>query len=85
MPRPLVIDVVYARQFTWVEIALTARTVVSGTEGASQAQFSLPGAAEDFNDCTVAPPGRCSPYGFATTCSCDERTNPICPVAKPCE
>src|SRR5262249_21356664 len=52
---------------TWVEVVLKARTVVAGTEGSSQVQFFLPGVA------TV-----CSPFGIATSCACDERTDPIC-------
>ncbi len=62
-------NVVYAKQYTWVEVALEARTVVAGTEGSSQAQFFLLGAASDFNDCTVSPPGQISPYGIAMTCA----------------
>jgi len=62
-------NVVYAKQYTWVEVALEARTVVAGTEGSSQAQFFLLGAASDFNACTVSPPGQISPYGIAMTCA----------------
>jgi hypothetical protein len=73
-------DVGYAREFTWVEVELEARTVVAGSEGSSQVIFFLRGAASDFNNCSVAPPGQVSPYGIATTCICDERTDPTCPV-----
>jgi len=73
-------DVVYAREFTWVEVELEARTIVAGSEGSSQAIFFLRGAASDFNNCSVAPPGQVSPYGIATTCVCDERTDATCPV-----
>jgi hypothetical protein len=73
-------DVVYAREFTWVEVVLEARTVVAGSEGTSLVRFFLPGAASDFNNCTVAPPGQISPYGVATTCACDERTDATCPT-----
>ena len=73
-------DVVYAREFTWVEVTLRARTVVSGTEAASQATFFLAGAASDFNNCLVSPPGATSRYGIATTCACDESTDPNCPT-----
>jgi hypothetical protein len=73
-------DVVYAREFTWVEIQLEARTTVAGSEASSTATFFLPGLADDFNDCDVSPPGQISPYGVATTCSCDEAVDPTCPT-----
>jgi hypothetical protein len=75
-------DVVYAREFTWVEIELEARATVTGSEAFSRARFFLPGVVNDFNDCEVAPPGQRSPYGLATTCGCDELTAPpgACPV-----
>ena len=73
-------EVAYAQEFTWVEVALQARTTVAGTEAASQATFFLNGAASDFNSCLLAPPGPISPYGVATTCACDE-TDPNCPVS----
>ena len=73
-------DVLYAKEFTWVEVELEARVFVAGSEGLSRARFFLNGIVSDFNNCTVAPPGAISPYGMATTCSCDEQTNPICPA-----
>ncbi len=73
-------DIVYAKEFTWVEVELEARTVVAGSEGGSRVRFFLRGLVSDFNNCLVAPPGQVSPYGVATTCSCDERKNPICPA-----
>jgi hypothetical protein len=73
-------EVLYAKEFTWVEVELEARAFVAGSEGLSRARFFLNGIVSDFNNCTVAPPGAISPYGTATTCSCDERTNPICPA-----
>lgn len=69
-------EVVYAKEFTWVEVELEARAFVAGSEGTSRARFFLNGLVTDFDDCTVAPPGLFSPYGQATTCSCDERTSP---------
>jgi adhesin/invasin len=54
-------DVVYAQEFAGlVEIELDARTVVVGSEGASQAQFFLPGGC-------VFPPS--PPFGTATSCA----------------
>ena len=76
-------DVLYAREFTWVEVELEARTTVAGSEGASKAKFFLPGLEDDFNDCDVAPPGSVSPEGEAPTCSCDETVDPSCPTPTP--
>lgn len=73
-------DVVYAREFTWAEIQLEARTTVAGSEASSTATFFLPGLASDFDDCDVSPPGQVSPYGVATTCSCDDAVDPTCPT-----
>jgi hypothetical protein len=70
-------DVVYAKEFTWVEVELQARAFVAGSEGIARARFFLHGVVTDFNNCTVAPPGQASPYGIATKCSCDERTAPL--------
>jgi hypothetical protein len=88
VPRQVVTDaagfglfnVLYAREFTWVEIELEARTTVAGSEASSKARFFLPGLASDFNDCEVSPPGQLSPYGLATTCGCDEQVDPACPT-----
>ncbi len=74
-------DVLYAKEFTWVQVELEARAFVAGSEGLSRARFFLNGIESDFNNCTVAPPGAISPYGTATTCSCDERTSPFCPAS----
>jgi hypothetical protein len=76
-------DVVYAKEFTWVEVTLEARATVAGSESSSRATFFLPGLASDFTNRTVAPPGSISPYGIATTCACDELTAPSgsCPTA----
>jgi hypothetical protein len=69
-------QVTYAKEFTWVEVALEARASVTGSEGTTRAVFFLSGAAADFNNCDISPPGQLSPYGRAITCSCDERTDP---------
>ncbi|GIX47661.1 MAG: hypothetical protein KatS3mg131_1872 [Candidatus Tectimicrobiota bacterium] len=71
-------NVTYAKEFTWVEVALEARATVAGSEGSDMAIFFLPGAASDFDDEDVAPPGAVSPYGVAITCACDERVDPTC-------
>jgi hypothetical protein len=62
-------NVVYAREFTWVEVDLRARATVTGSEGLSHAVFFLPGANSDFANCNVAPPGVVSPYGIAAACT----------------
>jgi hypothetical protein len=72
-------DVLYAREFTWVEVELEARTTVAGSEGSSNVRFFLPGLVDDFRNCDVPPPGRVSPEGRAQTCSCDETADPSCP------
>jgi hypothetical protein len=76
-------DVLYAREFTWVEVALEASTTVAGSEFSSRAVFFLPGLADDFNDLLVPPPGRVSPFGIAITCACSELSDPTCPVSFP--
>jgi hypothetical protein len=72
--------VTYAKEFTWVEIELEARTTVDGSEASSRARFFLPGLVTDFNNCDVTPPGVVSPYGVATTCGCDELDDATCPT-----
>lgn len=74
-------DVLYAREFTWVEVALEASTIVGGSEFLSRAVFFLPGLADDFNNLLIPPPGRVSPFGVATTCACSELSEPTCPVS----
>ena len=75
-----IFDIIYAREFTWVEVEIEARATVSGSEGFSTARFSLPGLASDFNDCEVSPPGQLSAFGQATTCACDELDDSTCPT-----
>jgi hypothetical protein len=53
----------------WVTVKLTATATVSGTQSSTSTQFLLEGAAADYNQATVAPPGQISPYGVANTCS----------------
>jgi hypothetical protein len=74
------VDVLYAREFTWVEVALEARTTVAGSEFFSRAIFFLPGLASDFTVENVAPPGFISKFGRATTCTCSELSDPTCPT-----
>ncbi len=54
----------YARdQAKWLEVDLTIRASVSGSEAKYIARFVLRGAAEDYNKKEKAPPGQFSPYG----------------------
>jgi Bacterial Ig-like domain (group 1) len=62
-------NVVYAREFTWVEVDLRAHAAVAGSEGLSHAVFFLLGADSDFANCTAIPPGVVSPYGMAAMCT----------------
>src|SRR5262249_22638951 len=61
-------NVTYAKQYTWVQVTLTARTVVAGNTGLAKTVFFLQGAAGDFNNCSVLPPGQVSPFGTTNTC-----------------
>ena len=61
-------DLLYAQEFTWVQIRLTARASVAGTESESSATFYLQGSAQDFNSIDIVPPGRVSPFGIAPGC-----------------
>jgi hypothetical protein len=54
----------------WLGVDLTIRGTVSGSEAVYVAYVPiLPGAASDFGDVKVAPPGYNSPYGQANTFS----------------
>jgi len=48
---------------SWVEVNLTARAVVSGSEDTDTAIFTLSGSVSDFN-LDNTPPGTPSPYGL---------------------
>jgi len=53
----------------WVAVTLRATASVAGSETVATTTFVLPGAAPDYNDCTVAPPGQISPYGTGLSCT----------------
>ncbi|WP_402718107.1 Ig-like domain-containing protein [Janthinobacterium rivuli] len=58
------VTVSYPRNYaSWVEVTLTVRGSVSGTEASATADFPLPTLASDFSARRVDPPGRLSPYG----------------------
>ena len=48
---------------SWVQLALTVRGTVSGTEASTTAELPLATLASDFSARRVPPPGRISPYG----------------------
>lgn len=54
----------YPRNYgSWVQLALSVRGSVAGTEAASTTELTLPTLATDFSARRVAPPGQTSPYG----------------------
>ena len=63
------VTVSYPRNYgSWVQLALTVRGTVSGTEASTTAELPLATLASDFSARRVPPPGRISPYGSG---SCD--------------
>jgi len=65
-----VVSLFYPRdRVYWLDIDLTIRGSVSGTEAIYKAYTVLPGLAADYNQPAVSPPGVVSPYGVARTCS----------------
>ena len=63
------VNLIYPKDHAyWVMVALTATATVSGTQNSTTASFVLPGAAPDYNQQNVTPPGVNSPYGLSTTC-----------------
>lgn len=62
-------NLTYAQQYAnWIRIELRAFASVSGTEYGETQTFDLPGAASDFSDEKIEPPGNPSPYGISTSC-----------------
>lgn len=58
------VTVSYPRNYgSWVQLALTVRGTVSGTEASTTAELPLATLASDFSARRVPPPGRISPYG----------------------
>lgn len=55
----------YAKdQANWLQVDLTIRATVAGSEAKYIARFVLRGATDDFNKKDTDPPGRFSPYGI---------------------
>ena len=66
------VTVSYPRNYgSWVQLALTVRGTVSGTEASTTAQLPLATLASDFSARRVPPPGRISPYGSGPCDSAD--------------
>ena len=63
-------NVVYPEDHAaWVQVALTAKAVVQGTESSTTAVFWLPILASYLTNANVTPPGRYSPYGKGIVCT----------------
>ena len=63
-----VVSLIYPRdRANWLDVDLTSRGQVSGTEARYVGYTRLPGLATDYSSVTTAPPGRYSPYGTVRT------------------
>jgi Bacterial Ig-like domain (group 1) len=63
-------DVLYPQAYAyWIEVALTAKLSVQGTEFSETTVFVADGSATDFNSQNVAPPGVVSPFGSDQNCA----------------
>jgi hypothetical protein len=63
-------DLQYGEQFVpWIDVQLSARAAVSGTESIALTDFSLVGLAADFTTDGISPAGVISPFGTATSCA----------------
>ncbi|WP_409518370.1 Ig-like domain-containing protein [Janthinobacterium sp.] len=58
------ITVSYPRNYgSWVQLALSVRGTVAGTEATATTEMPLPTLARDYSERRVPPPGQTSPYG----------------------
>jgi hypothetical protein len=58
------VSVIYAESYVpWMQIALRAEAVVSGTESSREVVFWVDGLSSDFTNPVVAPAGETSPFG----------------------
>lgn len=63
-------NLVYFQQFAaWVDVELTARATVTGSEATEIVNFRLPIAASDVAGGAPNPPGNPSPFGQSATCA----------------
>lgn len=65
-----IVSLVYPRdRANWLDVNLTVRGQVNGSESNYTGLVHLPGLAADFALQTITPPGLTSPYGTSTSCS----------------
>jgi hypothetical protein len=65
-----IIDVYWPQEYAYyLQVTLEARTSVQGTEFTESTTFVLDGAASDFNNENIAPPGVTSAFGTDFDCS----------------
>ncbi len=65
-----IVTLVYPRdRANWLDVNLTIRGQVNGSESNYTGLVHLPGLAADFALQTITPPGLTSPYGISTSCS----------------
>jgi hypothetical protein len=65
-----VFELRYGEQFApWVNLKLSARASVGGTESTTSIKYLLRGSADDFTKETTPPAGVRSPYGVTPDCS----------------
>ncbi|MHB8090137.1 MAG: Ig-like domain-containing protein, partial [Syntrophales bacterium] len=63
------ISLTYARDYAfWVNVKLEARASLGGSTASAVQTFDLQGAAADYADKKVTPPGNPSPFGDNATC-----------------
>jgi fibronectin type 3 domain-containing protein len=63
------VSLTYAMDYaTWVNVKLEVLARLSGSTSGAVQTFILTGAAEDYADIKVSPPGNPSPFGSNTTC-----------------
>ncbi|MBU0767446.1 Ig-like domain-containing protein [Patescibacteria group bacterium] len=63
------VSIVYARNYAaWVNVRLEVSASSTGDTARAFSSFDLPGAAKDYSDEKVIPPGYESPFGTTTTC-----------------
>ncbi len=64
------IEVLYPQDHAfWVQVELTAKAGVQGTEGVATATFWLPALAAYLSNQNSDPPNRYSPYGLDPDCT----------------
>jgi hypothetical protein len=64
------VSLVYPRNLAnWLDVALSIRGTVSGSEATFVTYTGLLGLAADYQTASVTPPGLISPYGQARSCS----------------